>query len=105
MAPPHSAYRALIEGDAENLIEHYGERAYSEARERRHDGVFSADRPEHHWEKVKEAIRRTRRNVKARRLDRSAAPLSLPRPLERHNLAGRAALKPRRDALADDLRD
>jgi hypothetical protein len=34
-----SAYRAIIEADAKALIERYGERAYSEARERQHDGV------------------------------------------------------------------
>lgn len=33
------------------------------------------------------------------------AASSVPRPLERHNLAGRAAREPSRDALADDFRD
>jgi hypothetical protein len=53
-------YRALIEADAEALIERFGEQAYSEARVRQHDApdVVDANRPTGHWEWVKEAIRR-----------------------------------------------
>jgi hypothetical protein len=54
-------YRALIEADAKALIDQFGEQAYSEARERQHFppvGDDDANRPEHHWERVKEAIRR-----------------------------------------------
>ncbi len=51
-----AAYRALIEADAKALIERFGEHAYSEARERQHDETVDANRPEHHWERVKEAI-------------------------------------------------
>jgi hypothetical protein len=52
-------YRALIEADAKALIERFGEQAYSEARFRQHEApdVVDANRPEHHWERVKEAIR------------------------------------------------
>ncbi len=56
-------YRALIEFDARALIERFGEQACSEARVRQHDEIVDANRPEHHWERVKEAIRR----VEARR--------------------------------------
>ena len=53
-------YRALIEADAKALIERFGDQAYSEARKRQHyqlDGDY-VNRPEYHWERVKEAIRR-----------------------------------------------
>jgi hypothetical protein len=52
-------YGALIEADAEALIDRLGEHAYSEARLRQHFPPFGEDenRPEHHWERVKEAIR------------------------------------------------
>jgi hypothetical protein len=50
-------YRALIEADARALIERFGEQAYVEARERQHDETVDANRPDHHWERVKEAIR------------------------------------------------
>jgi hypothetical protein len=52
-------YRALIEADAEALMERFGENAYSEARFRQHDApdVVDANRPAGHWERVKEAIR------------------------------------------------
>ncbi len=55
-----AAYRTLIEADAKALIERLGEQAYFEARFRQHDApeVVDASRPEHHWERVKEAIRR-----------------------------------------------
>jgi hypothetical protein len=55
-----AAYRALIEADAQALIERFGEQAYSEARFRQHGApdVFDANRPAGHWERVKEAIRR-----------------------------------------------
>jgi hypothetical protein len=53
-----AAYRALIEADAKALIERFGENAYSEARFRQHDEILDANRPAHHWERVKEAIRR-----------------------------------------------
>ena len=61
---PHN--RALIEADARALIERFGDQAYSEARERQHVppvGDDDARRPAHHWECVKEAIRR----IEARR--------------------------------------
>ncbi len=47
------------------LIERFGEGTYSEARKRQHDApdIVDANRPEHHWEHVKEAIRR----IEARR--------------------------------------
>jgi hypothetical protein len=55
-----AAYRTLIQADAMALVERFGERAYSEARERQHDApdVVDANRPADHWERVKEAIRR-----------------------------------------------
>jgi hypothetical protein len=51
-------YRALVETDAKVLIERFGEQAYSEARFRQHDApdVVDANRPDGHWERVKEAI-------------------------------------------------
>jgi hypothetical protein len=60
-----AAYRALIEADAKALIEQFGERAYSEARDRQHypPGGDDANRPAHHWERVKDAIQR----IEARR--------------------------------------
>ena len=55
-----AAYRALVEADARALIEQFGEQAYSEARERQHfpPDTEVGNRPAHHWERVKEAIRR-----------------------------------------------
>ena len=52
--------RALVDSDAQALIERFGEDAYLEARLRQHDAsrVIDVDRPPGHWERVKEAIRK-----------------------------------------------
>lgn len=58
-----AAYRVIVEADAKALIERFGDQAYSEARKRQHyllDGDY-VNRPEHHWERVKVAIRRIER--------------------------------------------
>lgn len=51
-------YRSLIERDAAELVERFGEGAYFEARQRAYHQpeVVDADRPPRHWERVQVAI-------------------------------------------------
>jgi hypothetical protein len=55
-----STSRALIESDARDLIERYGDNAYSEARVRQSDEarIIDSNRPAGHWERVKHEIKR-----------------------------------------------
>ena len=54
--------RALVEADARNLMERFGERAHQEARLRvvdaRRNSVIDANRPACHWERVRRVIAR-----------------------------------------------
>jgi len=61
VVPRRRDARALIESDAQALIERFGEDAYLEARLRQHDtdaAIIDGNRPPGHWEWVKEATGR-----------------------------------------------
>jgi hypothetical protein len=60
--------RALVDSDAQALIEHFGNGAYLEAhiRQREAKRAIGGDRTPRHWERVKEEIERQERALKQR---------------------------------------